>query len=97
LFINQILPPIERLCEPIEGTDRFRLAECLGMCLTLSKIVKFEHFLGLDPTRFQISNGADEYTFSALDAQILDAERSGMPRVRCRHCQGRRLRVVCYR
>ena len=28
---NQILPPIERLCEPIEGTDRSRLAECLGM------------------------------------------------------------------
>jgi DNA polymerase alpha subunit A len=28
---HQILPPIERLCEPIEGTDRARLAECLGM------------------------------------------------------------------
>ena len=28
---NQVLPPIERLCEPIEGTDRSRLAECLGM------------------------------------------------------------------
>ena len=27
---QQILPPIERLCEPIEGTDRSRLAECLG-------------------------------------------------------------------
>lgn len=27
---SQILPPIERLCEPIEGTDRSRLAECLG-------------------------------------------------------------------
>lgn len=27
---NQVLPPIERLCEPIEGTDRARLAECLG-------------------------------------------------------------------
>ena len=23
---NQILPPIERLCEPIEGTDRSRIA-----------------------------------------------------------------------
>jgi hypothetical protein len=30
---HQILPPIERLCDPIEGTDRARLAECLGMCL----------------------------------------------------------------
>ncbi|KAF7370942.1 DNA polymerase [Mycena sanguinolenta] len=27
---HQVLPPIERLCEPIEGTDRSRLAECLG-------------------------------------------------------------------
>lgn len=27
----QILPPIERLCESIQGTDRSRLAECLGL------------------------------------------------------------------
>ena len=27
---SQILPPIERLCDAIEGTDRSRLAECLG-------------------------------------------------------------------
>jgi len=27
---QQILPPVERLCEPIEGIDRARLAECLG-------------------------------------------------------------------
>ncbi|KAG1821999.1 uncharacterized protein BJ212DRAFT_1335131, partial [Suillus subaureus] len=27
---NQALPPIERLCEPIEGTDKARLAELLG-------------------------------------------------------------------
>jgi len=26
----QILPPVERLCDPIEGTERARLAECLG-------------------------------------------------------------------
>ena len=31
---QQVLPPIERLCEPIEGTDRARLAECLGASLT---------------------------------------------------------------
>lgn len=30
---HQVLPPIERLCEPIEGTDRARLAECLGMLI----------------------------------------------------------------
>jgi DNA polymerase alpha subunit A len=27
---QQVLPPVERLCDPIEGTDRSRLAECLG-------------------------------------------------------------------
>jgi DNA polymerase alpha subunit A len=27
---HQVLPPIERLCDSIEGTDRARLAECLG-------------------------------------------------------------------
>lgn len=27
---GQILQPILRLCESIEGTDRARLAECLG-------------------------------------------------------------------
>lgn len=27
---QQVLPPIERLCDSIEGTDRSRLAECLG-------------------------------------------------------------------
>lgn len=27
---QQILPPVERLCDPIEGTDKAHLAECLG-------------------------------------------------------------------
>jgi DNA polymerase alpha subunit A len=27
---QQVLPPVERLCDEIEGTDRSRLAECLG-------------------------------------------------------------------
>lgn len=26
----QVLPPVERLCDPIEGTEKARLAECLG-------------------------------------------------------------------
>ncbi|KAK7051399.1 DNA-directed DNA polymerase alpha catalytic subunit pol1 [Paramarasmius palmivorus] len=30
---QQVLPPVERLCEPIEGTDRARLAECLAWIL----------------------------------------------------------------
>lgn len=28
---QQIFPPVQRLCEPIEGTDSAKLAECLGM------------------------------------------------------------------
>jgi DNA polymerase alpha subunit A len=35
---QQILPPIERLCEPIEGTDRARLAECLGQLDAFSSV-----------------------------------------------------------
>lgn len=28
---QQLLPPIARLCEPIEGTSQAQLAECLGL------------------------------------------------------------------
>lgn len=37
---QQVLPPIERLCEPIEGTDRSRLAECLGKFLHKQQHIK---------------------------------------------------------
>ncbi|KAH7920526.1 hypothetical protein BV22DRAFT_1073766 [Leucogyrophana mollusca] len=74
---NQVLPPIERLCEPIEGTDRARLAECLG----------------LDPGRYRTSNGGTEAgsALTSLDSQVSDAERyrDASPfLVRCRGCQG---------
>ncbi|PPQ65503.1 hypothetical protein CVT24_010799 [Panaeolus cyanescens] len=73
---QQILPPIERLCDPIEGTDRSRLAECLG----------------LDPERYRsvTIGGGDERIFSSLDSQMSDAERfrDAIPlTIRCRHCQ----------
>ncbi|KAJ7178608.1 DNA polymerase family B-domain-containing protein [Mycena crocata] len=74
---HQVLPPIERLCEPIEGTDRARLAECLG----------------LDPARYRASNSAsaDEPSFSSLDSQMSDSQRfkDASPFVvRCRRCSG---------
>ncbi|KIK93692.1 hypothetical protein PAXRUDRAFT_12489 [Paxillus rubicundulus Ve08.2h10] len=73
---HQVLPPIERLCEPIEGTNRARLAECLG----------------LDPSRYRASGGTEAgSTFSTLDSQVSDAERfcnSEPFLVRCRGCQG---------
>ncbi|KAK2465466.1 hypothetical protein APHAL10511_002358 [Amanita phalloides] len=74
---QQVLPPIERLCEPIEGTERSRLAECLG----------------LDPQRYRNSTsaGSNELIFATFDSQISDAERfkDAAPLIlRCRSCQG---------
>jgi DNA polymerase alpha subunit A len=72
----QVLPPTERLCDPIEGTERARLAECLG----------------LDPDRFrtQQANVESEREFHSFESQISDAERfklcEGL-RLRCRSCR----------
>ncbi|KAF7320311.1 DNA polymerase [Mycena kentingensis (nom. inval.)] len=74
---HQVLPPIERLCDPIDGTDRARLAECLG----------------LDPLRYRTSSSsgaAEEHNFLSLDARITDSERfkDAAPfTVRCRQCK----------
>ncbi|KAH8929184.1 hypothetical protein BT69DRAFT_1307109 [Atractiella rhizophila] len=58
---NQVLPPLERLCDPIAGTDRTRIAECLG----------------LDPNRFRLTTTTEEVEreFQTLESQITDAER----------------------
>uniref|UniRef100_A0A0W0GBD9 DNA-directed DNA polymerase n=1 Tax=Moniliophthora roreri TaxID=221103 RepID=A0A0W0GBD9_MONRR len=58
---QQILPPTERLCEPIEGTDRPRLAECLG----------------LDPNRYRstMSTSAEERAFLSMVSQLSDAQQ----------------------
>ncbi|KAG8710371.1 DNA-directed DNA polymerase alpha catalytic subunit pol1 [Ceratobasidium sp. 423] len=73
---QQILPPVERLCDPIEGTDRARLAECLG----------------LDPSRFQVSVAAvDDDPYRTLDSQVPDKERfreAARFIVKCRKCEG---------
>ncbi|KAF7983750.1 hypothetical protein HWV62_19727 [Athelia sp. TMB] len=74
---HQVLPPIERLCEPIEGTDRARLAECLG----------------LDPARFRSNSSGEleARAFETLDSQMTDAQRfkDAAPfTVRCRKCKG---------
>ncbi|KXN86712.1 DNA polymerase alpha catalytic subunit [Leucoagaricus sp. SymC.cos] len=74
---QQVLPPIERLCDPIEGTDRSRLAECLG----------------LDPLRFRstTSGGSDERAFIPLDSLLSDQERfkDATPfLLHCRSCKG---------
>ena len=59
----QILPPVERLCESIEGTDRSRLAECLG----------------LDPSKYSnvsvSASASADREFATLDSQIPDEVR----------------------
>ncbi|TFK68725.1 hypothetical protein BDN72DRAFT_948057 [Pluteus cervinus] len=73
---HQILPPVERLCDPIEGTDRARLAECLG----------------LDPARYRNTvGGSEERAFLALDSRMSDQERfkDAVPfLIRCSQCDG---------
>lgn len=75
---KQILPPIERLCAPIDGTDAVRLAECLG----------------LDTKKYAISSssggaqGAQEEIFP-LESQIPDNIRfkdATRLTLRCRAC-----------
>jgi len=58
---KQILPPIERLCAPIDCTDSARIAECLGF----------------DPRQFRSVGpiSPTERTIEPLESQILDAER----------------------
>ncbi|EJT49533.1 DNA polymerase alpha catalytic subunit [Trichosporon asahii var. asahii CBS 2479] len=57
---SQVLQPILRLCESIEGTERSRLAECLG----------------LDPTRYvSQTQNVHERQFFTLESQISDEER----------------------
>ncbi|KAJ9113184.1 hypothetical protein QFC22_006023 [Naganishia vaughanmartiniae] len=73
---QQVLPPIERLCNDIEGTDRARLAECLG----------------LDPTRFQNNNSTSfqEKELFTFSSQITDKERfreADPLTLRCRGCK----------
>ncbi|KAF2761319.1 DNA polymeras-like protein alpha catalytic subunit [Pseudovirgaria hyperparasitica] len=76
---KQILPPVERLCAPISGTNITRLAECLG----------------LDTSKYRISpvggnsTQSEEFSIHPLESQIPDSERfkECSPIIlRCRHC-----------
>lgn len=72
----QVLPPTERLCDPIEGTERARLAECLG----------------LDPNRFRTQQTSieSEREFHSFESQISDAQRFALCEplnLRCRACK----------
>jgi DNA Polymerase alpha zinc finger len=58
---KQILPPIERLCAPIDCTDSARIAECLGF----------------DPKLFRSVGpiNTNERAIEPLESQISDEER----------------------
>ena len=73
---NQILPPLERLCAPIEGTDRVRLAECLG----------------LDPSKYKVHETQDAMTtrLTTFEVSISDEDRfaDAIPlTLHCRKCR----------
>ncbi|KAG0267938.1 DNA-directed DNA polymerase alpha catalytic subunit pol1 [Linnemannia exigua] len=76
-YLNQqVHPPLERLCGPIEGTDATRLADCLG----------------LDTSKFRsaIRSDAQDQELQTLGSQLSDAERykDAEPlEIRCRSCQ----------
>ena len=89
-----MLPPIERLCEHIEGTEKARLAECLGK-LSSSLPLLYHHSLitfdrpGLDAVNYKSSFDTPEREFKTLQSQISDAQRfaDAIPfNVRCRAC-----------
>ncbi|KIO20033.1 hypothetical protein M407DRAFT_30336 [Tulasnella calospora MUT 4182] len=58
---QQVLPPVERLCDPIEGTDRAHIAECLG----------------LDASKFQSAPvaGSQERDFVSFASLVSDKDR----------------------
>lgn len=73
----QIMPPIERICESIEGTDRSRLAACLG----------------LDAHAYAAPSAADSTgsgrEFAPLDSQVPSVVRYAQCAplsIRCRKC-----------
>jgi DNA polymerase alpha subunit A len=75
---KQILPPVERLCAPISGTNITQLADCLG----------------LDTTKYRVStvqnNNGQEAEIQPLESQIPDSVRfkeSAPLQLRCRKCK----------
>lgn len=62
-YLNiQVHPPVARLCQPIEGTDAGRIAECLG----------------LDSSKFKAVTSTDrndDQSLGTFESQIADAER----------------------
>ncbi|KAL1921703.1 uncharacterized protein VTP21DRAFT_10345 [Calcarisporiella thermophila] len=74
---QQVHPPVARLCDPIEGTDGARIADCLG----------------LDPAKFRSTTSSTDERAQTLESQIPDEERFKLVdkfQPRCAHCGERR-------
>ncbi|KAJ1680315.1 DNA-directed DNA polymerase alpha catalytic subunit pol1 [Spiromyces aspiralis] len=68
-YLNQqVLPPIDRLCDPIEGINMSRLAQCLGL-----DPAKYRHLGSMGPASDGSGGGTDELV--TLESQISDLER----------------------
>ncbi|KAF2473440.1 uncharacterized protein BDR25DRAFT_282974 [Lindgomyces ingoldianus] len=75
---KQILPPVERLCAPISGTNITMLAACLGLDTTKYRISSAAH-----------TGNAQDTEIQPLESQIPDEVRfkDCMPLfLRCRNC-----------
>lgn len=78
---SQILPSIGRLCEPIDGTDRPRLAECLGTFPArkepASPTLTKPDYVGLNPDQYAgvVVSEPRERRLGVLDTQTPDSER----------------------
>ncbi|KAI9890987.1 MAG: DNA polymerase alpha catalytic subunit [Vezdaea aestivalis] len=73
---KQIFPPIERLCENVEGTDKVRLGECLGLDIRQSQTYD--------------SHNQEQVEIFPLESQIDDSVRfqdCGRLSLRCRKCK----------
>jgi len=59
-YLNQqILPPILRLCEPIEETDAYKLSKCLGLDATKYQSNEFSNY-NYDPAVFTFDSHISE-------------------------------------
>jgi DNA polymerase alpha subunit A len=76
---KQILPPVERLCAPISGTNVTQLADCLGLDTSKYRV-----------TSANANGNANDAEIQPLESQIPDSVRfkDALPvHLRCRMCK----------
>lgn len=67
---KQILPPVERLCAPIEGTNVTLLAECLG----------------LDTSKYRVSSASGSGSYNNAETEIHPLESQVPDEIRFKDC-----------